>query len=376
MKVSSKRIQRLINDNTTGSRISIYIPTHPKSSSQTLSQDTIRFKNALQDIQNSPDYDSSKLGKTIKSLEKLHDDTGFWKNQDLGLAVFGDKDGYEYFHLPYETTEATYLKDRFVISPLAIMHSIGTTFYVLDVNLTQPRLMISHDGSLVEAGAEDMPGSFQDMIAGDEYKPELQHQPAPRGSGDSNRFHGHSVNEEIEEDTTEYLIQVAKVINDFLKDNDLPLLLVGEKSRVGNIRPHINYDNLLETSIDGNFEKHSLQELHNIALEAINKYDSQRRQKIIDELLSADSKNIVAGDDQVAEAAKAGRVERLYVPAYKRTNDSVRSNIAESIILQLPEDIKDIETLVVDVLSQGGTVQAVEIGSQHKIQQIKALSRY
>jgi diphthamide synthase subunit DPH2 len=78
----------------------------------------------------------------------------------------------------------------------------------------------------------------------------------------------------------------------------------------------------------------------------------------------------------MVEAARACRVERVYMPAYRRTNDSVRSDAKESIILQLPEEINEIESLVIDVLSQGGSVQAIEIGSQHEIQEPKALTRY
>jgi hypothetical protein len=358
-----------------GSKISIYIPTHPKSSSQTLSQDKNRFKNAIQEVQKHPNY-SKELDKTMGLLEKLYNDVEFWKYQDVGLAIFADKDNYECFHLPYETTEAVYLKDHFVISPLVFMHSIGTTFFVLDVNLTKPRLLVSKDGGLSEVEVEGMPDSFQDKIAGAEYKPELQYKSAPRGGDVSNMFHGHDAAEEVNDDIAEYLTEIAKSVNTFLKESDQPLLLVGVQSRVGNIRSHIEYDNLLEAKIDGSFEKHSMQDLYESVIEVINDYDSQRRHKLIDQLLSADSKNIVSGNDAIAEAAKAGRIERMYVPAYRRTNDSVRPDAEESIVLQLSDEIKDIETVVSDVLSHGGSVQAVEIGSQHEIQQPKALCRY
>ncbi len=303
MSVSSKRIEKLLKRDNDGSKISIYIPTHPKTSSQTLSADTNRFKNAIQEIEKHADYDTKELGSTLGKLEKLLDDTEFWRHQDIGLAVFADSEGYECFHLPYETTEAAYLKDSFVVSPLVIMHSIGTTFYVLDVNLTHPRLLISHDQGLIEVDVENMPDAFQDEIAGDEYKPELQYKSAPRDGGQSNRFHGHDVAEEVDKDIAEYLVQIARSVSEYLKDHDQPLLLVGDTNRVGNTRPHISYDNLLEENISGNFEHKSLTELYDLTIEVINKYDSQRRHKLIDALLSADGKNIVVGNDDVGMMA-------------------------------------------------------------------------
>jgi len=40
------------------------------------------------------------------------------------------------------------------------------------------------------------------------------------------------------------------------------------------------------------------------------------------------------------------------------------------------KDIKDIEAVIIDVLSQGGSVQAVEIGLHKEIQESMAICRY
>lgn len=376
MNLSSKNLQKLVARGANGTGVSIYIPTHPSSSSQTLAQDTIRFKNALKQIKSDPTYNERELGAVIESLYVLAEDVEFWKRQDVGLALFADSEGYEYFTLPYETTEAVYVAKQFIISPLAVMHSIGEKFYVLDINLTKPRLLASHHGTLVAVNQEAMPGSFEEQIAGDEYKVELQHMNAPRGSGGDNSFHGHDVDDAISHEIGTYLALVAKVTDEYLVDNDHPLMLVGEQSRVGNLRSYVTYEHLLVHGIDGNFESSTPQDLYNAVIETMQSYDTTRRRELVDHLLSSAPEFVVMGYDELSEAANVGRVERVYIPSYKRTTDSVRPGETASIVLQLPDDINKLESVTRAVLAQSGSVLAVEIGALPELTDIRGLCRY
>lgn len=376
MNLSTKHLQQLLNKDVTGTALSIYLPTHPSSTSQSLAQDTTRLKNALKESKNNSAYDERELGDVVKSLYELVEDTEFWKHQDRGLAIFASSDGYEHFHLPYEITEATYVKNRFVISPLFIMHSIIAEFYVLDVNLTKPRLLKSKHGTFDVIEDANLPASFDETSARDEYKPELQHKAAPRGSGGDNRFHGHSPADAVDHDIAMYLNKLADAVDEYMTDHDRPLLVVGEQSRVGNLRPNLKYEYLVEQSVDGNFENHSPQELFDATIELMRGYESKKRRELVEQLLSSDPKLVVTGDKDISEAAKAGRVERIYVPSYRRTADTVQPGISESIILQLPDDVSELETVVRDVLSQAGTVVAVEIDAYPELTETKALCRF
>src|SRR5680860_157827 len=136
MYLSNKNLYRIIKKENSGTKLSIYIPTHPASTRSTLSEDIIRFKNAIQIIKADKGYDQRELSETVKKMEALLEDSTFWKHRTLGLAVFADEDGYETVDLNYEITDMQYIADDFVISPLAIMLSIGTGYYVLDINQT------------------------------------------------------------------------------------------------------------------------------------------------------------------------------------------------------------------------------------------------
>ena len=377
MIVSSQNIQSLRNRKTKSQKLSIYIPTHPKSNGQTVAEDTTRFKNALQDIKNNPSYDEATLKNTMTALYKLLDDTEFWKHQDVGLAVFADSEGYEHFHLPYEPTVGTYVTDNFIISPLIITQNIGSGFYVLDINLNNPRLCRAVNGTLVEVDEIDMPGSFQDTVARDEYNLELQHQATPRDSGDGDTsFHGHDPADSADDDTVQYLRLVATAVNEYMKDLDQPLILAGAESRVGNLRQHLSYDNILPDTVTGNQESFSTQQLYDATVDIVASYDKAQRQALIDKLVSSAPGYVVMGAQEIHEAASTGRIERLYLPVYRHTTDTVRPGDFASIIIQLPDDVQEIEQLVQATIDQGGEVLATEIDSYEGADMPRALCRF
>ncbi len=376
MIASSQSIQNLRDKKTSGKKLSIYIPTHPKSSGPSVNEDTTRFKNALQDIKNDSSYDKRALGSTIDALYELLEDTDFWKHQDIGLAVFANSEKYEVFNLPYELTAATYITDEFVISPLVITQSIGTGFYVLDINLDSPRLCRSVNGTLQELELNEMPGSFQEAAARDDYKMELQHQSSSHGTDGGASFHGHDPAENVDDDIARYLRMIADAANDYLKDREEPLILSGTSSRVGNIRHHLTYSNVLQDSASGNKENLTAQQLYDETISIATAYDANKRQASVDKLLSSAPEYVVVGAAEIQEAAAAGRVERLYLPVYRKTTDSVRPGDFESIILQLPEDISEIEKLVKATMDQGGEVLATEIDSYEGADKPRALCRY
>lgn len=376
MKLSSKNLQKLFKKGTQGAHVSIYLPTHPSSNSQSLTQDITRFRNALKEIKSSSIYNDRELGDVLKSLYVLAENVEFWKNQDLGLALFADSSGFDYYHLPFEVTGATYVKDKFVISPLAVMHSIGTDFYVLDINLTKPRLLKSNHGTFELVNEDDMPSSFQDTAERDEYGVGLQNMPAPRGSGGDNRVYGHSPEDIKDYDVAKYLRSVASSVDQFLADQDCPLLLVGEQSRVGNLRPYLKYEYLLSQSIEGNFESSNLQDLYNLTIKTIQKHGSDARRAFVDQLASSDPELVVVGNDKIVEAAQAGRVERIFVSSYRSTTDSVRPGGEISIIVQLPTKIDDLELMIRNVLAHAGSVVATEIDAYPDLAEVKALCRF
>lgn len=359
MFLSNKNLQHIIaEEKLTGTRVSIYIPTHPASTGPTLSEDVIRFKNALKNIKTHDGYNEQELGSTLKKLELIPEDSEFWKNRTMGLAIFADKDGYEIIDLNYEVSDMQYLQDAYVASPLALMLSVGTGYYVLDVNHTKSRLVHFTSHSMNEVAGSSMPGSFDETVERDESQNELQHQGVT-----GNKFHGHDKSAALDADTLRYYKLIAKVVDNYLIDHDEPLLLTGTENRIGHMRALLNYHHVIQEAIEGNSEELNEQQLQNATAAVIERVEIKHRGELIEKAKSAPPTKLAYGYEEIESAIASGRVETLYLSAFRRTADNVRDGNRPTVVLQLPKDIMKIEQLIRGVFSLSGNVVAVEQGS-------------
>jgi hypothetical protein len=357
MKLSNKNIEKLINEHKGALRASIYIPTDPKKSTQ----DSTRLKNALQSIRNMDSFDERELGDSMNKIQKeLVENKVFWNYQDFGLAVFFDHDGYEYFHMPFEISEEEYLTDHFVVSPLILSTSADTGFYLLDVNFNSPRLFVGARDIFEELSVELMPKSFEEVIGRSAYK---------------NHNLGFEDNAESE-DEKRYLRLLAEAVESAIVYDNRALLLAGTSNRTGNIRSLLDHGHLLNETLVGSYEKATTEEIYNASVDVIRQSLRKERDSVVELLGSKPPELVVIGTKEIKEAAETGRVERLLLPTYRLTNDSVRDSEGEKIVLELPSDIEDIEGAVRAVLMQSGEIVALEIDSYKELSEPKAICRF
>lgn len=374
MYTAKKAITTLLEDNKTKLAGSIYIPTNPQSNSQSMSADRTRFKNAIQYIRKHPDYDETELGDSLKKLDKMYEDFEFWKHQRNGLAVLFNAKKVKVFKLPFEVTEAQYLTDHFVVSPLIIMYAVDTDFYVLDLNLTAPRLFHGTQGSLTEIKDSNLPEGLDEEIGKEEYRKHLQHRSSGVGA-----FHGHSEEDAIDDETRRYLKLVAEAVDAYLIDEHSPLILAGTVSRVGNVRKELNYERILSDSYDGSVERLNANELYDATVGLAQDYFIKRLDASVERLKQAAPEYVAVGGEEIidiSQSERGGRIENLYLPIYRLTKDSVRAGDNTSLVVELPSDIETIEPLVSAVINQGGSIVPVEIDAYKFLDVPKALCRY
>lgn len=358
MFLSEKNLEQITKNKTSGTKLSIFLSTHPASSGPTLTEDTIRFKNSIQSVKSHKKYDERELGKVVEKLELLLDDLDFWKHRTLGVAVFADTDSYETVDLNYDIPDIQYVQDTFVVSPLVLMLSLGTGYYVLDINHTKPRLVHFTSHSYEVVATKTMPGSYEDTVGREEYQNQLQHQ-----SISGNVFHGHDEAAAIDNDTQRYYKLIAKSVDEYLAGNNQPLILAGTEDRIGHMRSILGYPNIADETAVGNYQDLNEQELQDVFTTVIERVNAANRGKLVAKVRATPLSNLALGPTEIELANTEGRVETLFLPSFKRTTDNVRGGDDAYIVLQLPEDISAIESLVRGTLSQGGNVVAVEQGS-------------
>ncbi len=357
MKLGTQNLSDIINSHKGKLKASIYIPTDPQKSTQ----DRTRLKNALQTIRNDVSYDERELGVVIdKIYEELIDNDDFWNYQDFGLAILFDSKGYDYFHVPFEITEAEYLTDHFVISPLVITASADTGFYVLDVNFTNPRLFMGARGNLVEVDVKSMPKNIESAIVRTAYK-------------------NHSLGGEdnaLNEDQKRYLQMVADAVGEAIIYEDRALLLAGTSNRTGNIRALLKHNHILPETLVGSYEKADTEKIYQDSAEVVRLALRKERDTAVEALGNTPPELVAMGTKEIQIAAETGRVDTLFMPTYRLTEDSVRASDGEKIIIELPADIESIERTVMSVIEQSGKIIAVEIGGYDILPEPKALCRY
>ena len=374
MQTVKKRVNELLKNPPSGVAGSIYIPPHPSSSSPNVTADRTRFKNALQYIKKHDNYEHAQLDDSLKKLEVLYEDMEFWKYQDQGLSVLFNADSVEYFKLPFEVTEAHYLTNHFVVSPLLILEAIDTTFYVLDVNVTQPRLFRGTRGQLEEVNKNNMPGTLEDEVGKDEYKKELQHRSSGVGA-----FHGHTENDVVNDEVRRYVKILTDVVDRFMSDSQAPLLIAGTDNRVEVVKKELQYAQIVEQSYVGSVEYLSGAELYKKVSEHLLHYLQNVRQTAVKKLQEAPPKLVANSSEEILKVTKSqtnGRVEALYLPVYRLTKDTVQPGDNTAFIVELPENIAPLESLVKAVIGQGGEIIPVEIDAYEKLSGPKALCRY
>jgi len=350
-------LNSLLEDNTAGLKLSLYQPTHPASSGSTVKEDTIRFKNALQDIRAHKLYDNA-LDHTMETLHELVDDVEFWKYQSRGLAVFADTQGYHTVRMHYDVAEAFFIGDEFQLSPLVLEDSLGSHYYVLDINHTRPRLLMGSPSNCTELVIDDMPDSFESMTENVEFSKELQHQ-----SGGVGAFHGHSDENALLDNTKTYYRHIARAVDAFLEGHKEQLLLIGVENGVGSMRKVLTYPYILEKYIEGNGEAMNEQQLHEASTEIIETFNTQRRREAIHTFEETPPALTAVGYEAVQAALTESRVASLLLPSFRRTTDTVREGFDTAIVLELNDNDDATESLVRGTLQQGGEVIALATDS-------------
>lgn len=375
MELAADTLSKYMRKEAPSSCVSIYIPTHSSSNSQTMNEDRIAYKNALQKVNALTEGDDA-LKSTLVSLQDLMDDNDFWLHQGQSLAIFADKDGFETVKLPYELTSVVEYGDKYAISPLAIMENLNRSYFVLDIDFKQPKLYAGNTFSLSEVTDADLPGSIEEIL---DIEIERQNTVGSRGGaqGSSSIYYGHNeVVESRAHDATRYLRILADSINKYLADKSGPLLLAGSPKVIAEFKTMIQHSDVLEKDLAVNYDASRLVELFNLALAEIEALVEAERKEAVNRYQQTDFEQKVDGITAVSVAAEQGKVDTLLLPVLRITTDSIRDLSEPRPLVELPEDFEAFEAAVRKVAEQAGKIIVVESSDFAEDPSMKAILRF
>jgi hypothetical protein len=274
--------------------------------------------------------------------------------------VFANKDGYQAVSLPYDTTAAAYVDEKYRVGPAISMQSLSFEYYVFDINHTRPRLLHCSAQSCEELVIEGMPDSFESMTDDVEYTHdleytnELQHQ-----SGGVGSFHGHTDESALQANTRKFYGKAAAAVDSYLKGSAKPLVLGGVENRVGSIRCSISHPHTLAEYSEGSGEGMNEQEIHDVSMPILERHSADMRRGVVATFQDTPPARVLVGFEAIEAATLEGRVAQLLLPSFRETTDTVREGYDTLIVLQLEDYTIETESIVRSVLAQGGEIKAV-----------------
>lgn len=354
MPITDQSIQKYMEQGAAPPCISIFMPTHPKSTSQRINEDRIRLKNILQDLEGQESF-KDELSSTHNKLVDLIDDSEFWLHQTQSLAIFANPDGFDTVHLPYELTPVSHTGDSYAISPLLIMRSLDRPYYLVDIDFKQPRLYAGSVDGLEELTDVDLPDGILDQVVVD-------------GSTDIDDDQIHNVKR--------YLHRVAEKVSGFLGQKSAPLFVVGSPKWAAEFRTLLGYEQVLSSDLSASYDHGRLDKLHQQASNHLAEIGRQENAQLLERYGSAGPNLHVEGLSAVELAADQGKVETLFLPVIRITSDGIDSDDHPDPLIELPEDFATFDTVVRKVADQSGVIVPIEQTDSDTKSTMKAILRY
>jgi hypothetical protein len=297
--------------------VSLYMPTHRHG--RDTEQDPIRLKNLLRETEErleSKGLRSPDVRQMLEPAQRLLHDSGFWRRQSDGLALFITPEANYTYRLPLPFTELVVISDRFHLKPLLPFFATDGHFYILALSQNEVRLLEGTRHTVDEIEMENLPTSIADALQYERFEQELQFHSSSASSGGKRpaMFHGHDVSDEDKGRILRWFHKLDDELSTLLAEKQSPLVLAGVDYLLPLYQEANAYPHLLEKGIEGNPEKLKPEELHERAWLLVEPVFDQAREEAAARYGQLASGGQATTDIQEAVlAAHHGRVDALFV---------------------------------------------------------------
>lgn len=299
-----------------GPFMSLYQPTH-KSRPENM-QDPIRFKNLVQQLENSlkKGY-PEQVDKLMKPFYDIAEDKIFWNNTSEGLVVLANKNKCVVYKLNRSVDELAIVANSFHIKPLIRNFQSADNYHVLGITRNDFNIYEGNRYGIEMIDLDkDTPKTLEEVL-GDEYT--QSHINTGRYSGGvtgSPVFHGHGGRkDEVEIDTERYFRYIDKfILENFSNEMKLPLILVALDEHQGEFRNITKNKYLLDEKVSKDPEALAREEIKELTWNEMETLYIQKTKDLVDRYGLQSSKFL--GTDDLAEIARAaleGRIDTLMI---------------------------------------------------------------
>lgn len=320
MEFISKEAFRQLAEVENTPAVSIFIPLERDGDKQ--DQNRIRLKNYLKQaertLQEASRLAPEEVADLLQPAARLIEDGRFAAELEDGLALFLSTEQSHIYSLPVRFAEEGVIGSHFYLRPLMPLMMENGRFYILALSQNEIRLLQATPHSVHELILPDeVPQTLAEALKWEDPESQLQWHTGTSASVSQNRravFHGHGVTEaqSQKEGIAEYFRQVADGIDELLKEQSAPLVLVGVEYLLPLYRQATAYPHVLEESLHGNPEQFSAQTLRDQAWELVAPLFAQEKDAAISRIAAQRQSELVTEDlEQIIAAAHYGQIELL-----------------------------------------------------------------
>lgn len=358
--------------------ITIILPTHRAGMEVNEQQDTIVFKNILQELIKKHS-DRAKVEKILEpAFELLRNDT-FWRNQGQGLALFIADGFFKYIKLPFAPEQECIVNNTFyLINLLKVLNTTSADeFYLLLIRRDRTKLFKADAGGLHEVESEDMPGNINGVISfDDEDKEYLQND---EGENTDTPEHVHAGRPEKVIVGT-YIEKIDKAFQQQApQETNWPLMLAGQVDLLEAFRKTSKYENIMDTDLIVVDEHADGKELFQHARKKIEERQEQEQNERLETYNNSIATPLTASmPEQVIPATYYSQVRALFIERGAHIWGSFDQQNNQLNMHSEREDGDDclVEKAAIQTVLHGGEVFILEKDKMPRGATIAALMRY
>ena len=307
--------------------VSIYLPTHRQG--RAIQQDRLRLRNLIGQAENGlrqRGLNQPAARAILRPARRLLRDSPFWRSRQDGLALFLSEDAFQIHRLPCGMPEFWFVGERFYIKPLLSMLTQEAGFLILALSRESVQLYQATRWSIEEVPVQEALRYIVEIGPAEEAQKQVQFHTGTQGPGGQGKrpavFYGQG--DRATEDKAKvlrYYQQIDGRLGSILRQENLPLVLVGVEYLVSIYRQVNSYPHLRPESVSGSPERWIPAEIHTLALQVVEPVFTQARDEANSRFrkLTATGSALASNDlRSILPAAHHGRVEVLFLASGER----------------------------------------------------------
>lgn len=296
----------------------IVFPTEEKDP-QSTKKAQIRLKNHMKSLKGKLEtagLDEEQVVKYMEPLESLLDDEAFWRNKGESIVIFMNDSEFNAFKLGHKNKENFFFNHHFFLQPLLKAIKDQRKYNVLTLSAKKVRLFEcdKYEINQVEL-PEDFPTTLTDRV-GEDFEEKVLQFRSGQTEGNKSQYHGHGAgsDKEHKEELLKYLKSVDNHLCNVVKDTTTPLILAGVDYVTAMFKDCSNYQNIHSSSISGNQQARSAEEIFSDVQQILLEEEILERQEMIEKFKEKQAYGQASSNiEEVVKRSVEGKTQTLFV---------------------------------------------------------------